>query len=80
MKKDDNNLIQYKLLFETQNKEGNYTGPDLLFYYNKILACLLANQYTPLSIVNNVRANIYRVIPYPNNKNISSKNIRANKK
>lgn len=43
MKKDGGNLIYYELLFQTQNKEENYTGSGLLLYYKKISACLLTN-------------------------------------
>lgn len=58
------------MLFYTQDGEDNCTGPDLLFYYKKILACLLANQYTPLGIINGVKAIVYGVILYRNSKSI----------
>lgn len=63
MKKDGGNLIQHELLFETQDGEGNCTGLGLLFYCKGIPAYLLANQCTPLGIVNGTRAIVHRVVP-----------------
>lgn len=41
---------------------------------------LLANQCTPLSMVNRSKIVIHRVILYLNNKIILSRNIKVNKK
>lgn len=70
MKKDDNNLIQYELLFHTQDGESNCTKLVLLFYCKKISSYLLANQCNPLRIINGARAIIYKVVLYLNTKEI----------
>lgn len=80
MKKDSENLIQPKLLFEAQDGEENYTEPGLLFYCKRMPACLLVNQYTPLGIVNGARAIVHRIVPHIKNKSISFGNITANEK
>lgn len=43
-------------------------------------ACLLANQCTPLGIVNGAKAIIHGVVPHSNSKNISLGSIKANEK
>lgn len=73
-------MIQHELLLKTQNEERNYIGPGLLLYYKKMPAYLLVNQYTPLGIINDVRAIIHKVVLYLNSKNISSDIIKTNKK
>ncbi len=75
MKKDGGNLIQHEQLFEAQDGEGNCTGPGLLLYCRGMPACLLANQCTPLGIVNGVRAIVHGVVLHPNSKEISFKTI-----
>lgn len=70
MKKDGDNLILHKLLFEAQNGEENYTKLDLLFYYKGMSTYLLANKYIFLSIINDIRAIIYRVFSHSNSQNI----------
>lgn len=56
MKKDGSNLIQLEWFFQAQNGKGNYIRPGLFLYYKKISAYFLANQYTPLGIINDTRA------------------------
>lgn len=80
MKKDGGNLIQHESLFEAQDGEGNCTGPGLLLYCKGIPACLLANHCTPLGIVNGARAIVHGVVPNPNSKGFSPRNIIANHK
>lgn len=41
---------------------------------------MLTNQYILLDIINDARAIVYRVVLHLNSKNISSGNIKANKK
>ncbi len=79
-KKDGGNLIQHESLFEAQDGEGNCTGPGLLLYCRGMPACLLANQFTPLGIVNGARAIVHGVVPHLNSKNISSGIVRTNGK
>lgn len=45
-----------------------------------MLTYLLANQYIPLDIINDTRTIIYKVVLYPNGKNILSTNIKVNEK
>lgn len=80
MKKDGSNIIQYELLFKALNRKKNCTEPSLLFYYKAISVCLLANQYTSLSIVNDTKTIIHKVVSSLNNKNISASSIKANEK
>ena len=79
IKKDGDNLIQHELLFEAQNEKKNCTRLDLLLYYKKIPVSWLANKYTSLEMINDVKAILYRVVLYPNSKNIFSYIIRADK-
>ncbi len=78
MKKDGGNLIQHKQLFEAQDGEGNCTRPGLLLYCREMPTCLLANQCTPLGIVNGARAIIHVVVPHTNSKEISFETISTN--
>lgn len=50
------------MLFKTQKKEIFFTRSGLLFYYKKIFACLLANQYIFLDIIYDARAIIYKIV------------------
>ncbi len=75
MKKDGGNLIQHEQLFEAQDGESNYTGLGLLLYCRGMPACLLANQCTPLGIVDGARAIVYGVVPHPNSKGVSFETI-----
>lgn len=68
MKKNGGNLVQYELLFQAKDRKGNCTGPDLLLYYKRIPACLLANQCTSLGIIYGTKAIIYGVVSHSNNK------------
>lgn len=68
------------MLFKAQNGEKNNTGPGLLLYYRGMPACLLANQYIFLGIINGTRAIVHKVVLCPNSKNISSDSIKANEK
>ena len=65
LKKDGGNLVRHELLFDAQDGEGNCTSPGLLLYYKGMPANLLANQCTPLGIVNGARAIIHGVVPHP---------------
>lgn len=68
------------MFFKTQNGEKNCIRPGLLLYYKKMLAYLLANQYTPLGIVNGARTIIYRIVLNLNSKDFTPKSIIANQK
>lgn len=78
MKKDGDNLIQYKLLFQFHDGKRDYTRPDLFLYYRRMSTYLLENQYILLGIINNTKTIVYRVIPYSNNKEILFSIIRIN--
>ncbi len=75
MIKDGGNLIEHEQLFEAQDGEGNCTGPGLLLYCRGMPTYLLANQCTPLGIINGARAIIHGVVPHPNSKEISCQTI-----
>ncbi len=64
-KKDGDNLIQHKDLFDVQEGDGNATGPSIFYYYKGMPAMVLANQCTPLRIVNGARAILPGVVPHP---------------
>lgn len=66
--KNSRNLIWNKLLFNAQDEEDNCISPGLLFYYIRMPANLLANKYTLLGIMNNVRAIAKGVVPNPEGK------------
>lgn len=65
---DGSNLVQHKILFETKDGEGNCSGPGLLFYCKGMPANLIANQCTPLVIVNGARSIVHGVVPHPDGK------------
>ncbi len=58
--------MQNELLFEAQDGEGNCSGPGLLFYCKRMPANVLANQCTPLDIVNGAREIVQGVVPHLN--------------
>ncbi|WP_375449089.1 AAA family ATPase [uncultured Nostoc sp.] len=64
-KKDGGNLIQHEDLLGIQEGEGNAAGPGILYYCKGMPAIVLANQCTPLGIVNGARVIIYGVVPHP---------------
>lgn len=43
IKKDNRNLIQNELFFETQDGKSNWIEPDLFFYCGKVFTNLLVN-------------------------------------
>lgn len=61
-------------------EKKNCIRPSLLFYYKRMPACLLANQYTPLDIINSVKAIVYGVDPNLNSKGFSLRNVTVNQK
>lgn len=65
IKKMEVNLIQHEDLFGVQEDKGNAAGPGILYYCKGMPAMVLANQCTPLGIVNGARVTIYGVIPHP---------------
>lgn len=65
LKKDSRSFIWNELLFNIQDGKGNCIGPGLLFYYKKMPANLLANQYTLLKIISDIRVIVNGVIPNP---------------
>lgn len=65
MKRNGGNLIQHEILFDAQDGEGNCSGPGLLYYCKGMPANMLANQCTPLGIVNEARAIVHGVVPHP---------------
>ena len=68
LRNDGSNFVWHELLFDAQDREENCTDPGLLLYCKRIPANLLANQCTPLGIVNGARAIIHNVVPYPNSE------------
>lgn len=45
-----------------------------------MFACLLANQYILLNIINSAKIIVYRVVSHPNSKNILYNSTKINKK
>lgn len=68
LKKDGSNFVQYEILFKAKDGEENCPGPGLLYYCKEMPTNILANQCTPLGIVNKVEKTIHGVMSHPNDK------------
>ena len=64
-KKDDSQFVNNIDLLIVQNGEKICIGPGILYYYERMLACLLKNlnaQNAQLGIVNGAQTLVYEVI------------------
>ena len=62
-KKNSGQIIDDTDLLTVQDGEGTYIGPNILYYYKKMLVCLLTNINTQHGMINGAQTLVSEVIP-----------------
>lgn len=63
IKRNSGQIVNNSKFLIVQNSDRNYIGPNLLYYYKKMLMCLLTNLNTLFGIINGAQIIVYRIIP-----------------